>query len=152
MIGLDFSKQLAALQTVRGGVSNSEGWEILGIDYSRLLNELDNRYPGVYLSGKEASRPLVVAEVLSSSAFILASSRESGAGGTSISRPLNSLSSRRANYKGLMKDCLCIMCGLFEVSAGISESLEPPDNSAAKLSHNGNTASAFATRADGVRF
>ncbi|XP_052307863.1 uncharacterized protein LOC127905168 isoform X4 [Populus trichocarpa] len=91
MIGLDFSKQLAALQTVRGGVSNSEGWEILGIDYSRLLNELDNRYPGVYLSGKEASRPLVVAEVLSSSAFILASSRESGAGGTSISRPLNSL-------------------------------------------------------------
>lgn len=69
-------------QTVRGGVSNSEGWEILGIDYSRLLNELDNRYPGVYLSGKEASRPLVVAE---------ASSRESGAGGTSISRPLNSL-------------------------------------------------------------
>ncbi|XP_061977185.1 uncharacterized protein LOC133698321 isoform X2 [Populus nigra] len=59
-------------------------------------------------------------------------------------------SSRRTSYKGLMKDWLCIMCGLFEVSAGISESLEPPDNSAAKLSHNGNTASAFATRADAV--
>ncbi|CAK7350483.1 unnamed protein product [Dovyalis caffra] len=54
------------------------------------------------------------------------------------------LSTRRINYKGLMKDCLSIMCGLFEVSARISEDLESPDNSAAKLSHNGNTAAAFA--------
>ena len=53
-------------------------------------------------------------------------------------------SARRINYKGLMKDCLSIMCGLFDVSAGISEDLESPDNAASKLSHNGNAASALA--------
>ncbi|KAG5247021.1 hypothetical protein IMY05_004G0036500 [Salix suchowensis] len=35
--------------------------------------------------------------------------------------------------KGLMKDCLSTMHGLFEVSAGVSAALEPPDDSAAKL-------------------
>ncbi|KAL9346575.1 hypothetical protein Peur_061428 [Populus x canadensis] len=203
----------------------------------RLLNELDKRFPRVYLSEKEASESshlVVVEEGWSPFLFNLENaSRERGAGGRSISGPLDSLgflqlmqelaevanegnlqaleikvgilfpvesltehssdmpffqslrnmllfqylvnalegdflprnrvyeetmnwtllresllnmllSTRRINYKGLMKDCLSIMCGLFDVSAGISEDLESPDDAASKLSHNGNTASALA--------
>ncbi|KAI9385378.1 hypothetical protein POPTR_011G062100v4 [Populus trichocarpa] len=182
----------------------------------RLLNELDKRFPRVYLSEKEASESshlVVVEEGWSPFLFNLENaSRERGAGGRSISGPLDSLgflqlmqelaevanegnlqaleikslrnmllfqylvnalegdflprnrvyeetmnwthlresllnmllSTRRINYKGLMKDCLSIMCGLFDISAGISEDLESPDNAASKLSHNGNTASALA--------
>ncbi|KAJ6769920.1 NEGATIVE REGULATOR OF SYSTEMIC ACQUIRED RESISTANCE SNI1 [Salix purpurea] len=182
----------------------------------RLLNELDKRFPHVYLSEKEASESshlIVVEGGWSPFLFNLESaSRERGAGCRSISGPLDSLgflqlmqelgevanegnlqaleikslrnmlvfqylinalegdflprnrvyeetmnwthlresllnlllSTRKINYKGLMKDCLTIMCGLFDVSAGISEDLESPDNAAAKLSHNDNTASALA--------
>ncbi|XP_011045883.1 PREDICTED: uncharacterized protein LOC105140669 isoform X2 [Populus euphratica] len=182
----------------------------------RLLNELDKRFPRVYLSEKEASESshlVVVEEGWSPFLFNLEkASREREAGGRSISGPLDSsgflqlmqelaevanerklqaleikslrnmllfkylvnalegdflprnrvyeetmnwthlresllnmlLSTRRINYKGLMKDCLSIMCGLFGVSAGISDDLESPDNAASKPSHNGNTASALA--------
>lgn len=158
----------------------------------RLLNELDKRFPRVYLSEKEASESshlVVVEEGWSPFLFNLENaSREREAGGRSISGPLDSLgflqlmqelaevanegnlqaleikslrnmllfqylvnalegdflprnrvyeetmnwthlresllnmllSARRINYKGLMKDCMSIMCGLFDVSAGIN--------------------------------
>lgn len=52
-------------------------------------------------------------------------------------------SSRRINYKGLMKDCLSIMCRLYELSTETSDNLESPYSSA-ELCHNHSIAAAMA--------
>ncbi|KAJ9168769.1 hypothetical protein P3X46_020259 [Hevea brasiliensis] len=53
------------------------------------------------------------------------------------------LSSRRVNYKSLMKDCLSIMCGLCQFSSELSDP-KPSDSSVANPSQNVNPAIAIA--------
>ncbi|KAJ4830677.1 hypothetical protein Tsubulata_027988 [Turnera subulata] len=54
------------------------------------------------------------------------------------------MSSRRINYKNLMKDCLSIMCGLHEVYSGSRMDEEYSDNSEDKPSPSDNCATAVA--------
>ncbi|KAG8635416.1 hypothetical protein MANES_16G034450v8 [Manihot esculenta] len=54
------------------------------------------------------------------------------------------LSSRRINYKVLVKDCLSIMCGLGQFNSELSDDLKPFYSSAANSSQNVNPAIAIA--------
>ncbi|XP_015576871.1 negative regulator of systemic acquired resistance SNI1 isoform X1 [Ricinus communis] len=54
------------------------------------------------------------------------------------------LSSRRINYKTIMKDSLSIICGLSQVSAEFVNNMESSDNCLEKPSQNGNAAVALA--------
>lgn len=53
-------------------------------------------------------------------------------------------SSRRINYKVLVKDCLSIMCGLGQFNSELSDDLKPFYSSAANSSQNVNPAIAIA--------
>ncbi|PON57395.1 negative regulator of systemic acquired resistance (SNI1) [Trema orientale] len=50
------------------------------------------------------------------------------------------LGSRKVNYKSLMKDCLTIMCQLYQISAEFSDDKIHPENSAEKSAENSDNA------------
>ncbi|XP_062161561.1 negative regulator of systemic acquired resistance SNI1 isoform X2 [Alnus glutinosa] len=163
----------------------------------QLLNELDKRYPRVYLSNSDKSKSssnapleLVVVKEAWSPFFpgLGTSSSEREAAGKDSGGPLDSsslgrmllfqylvnvlegdvlprnsvheetmkwaflresflnmlLGSRKLNYKGLVRDCLAIMCGLSEIQSAFSNNQIYPENSVAKSPDTCDTAVAIA--------